>query len=55
MYIEHINAIIEHIHEETTDLYEAMADREFDKSASILEGLITFLNEVKEDFNPENL
>tara|TARA_E500000178_G_C16441719_1_gene496207 strand:+ start:231 stop:404 length:174 start_codon:yes stop_codon:yes gene_type:complete len=54
-HIEHINAIIEHIHEETTRLYEAMADREFEESKKILQELSSFIQDVKEGFAKESL
>lgn len=54
-HIEHINAIIEHIHEETTKLYEAMADREFEESKKILQELSSFIQDVKEGFAKESL
>lgn len=54
-HIEHINAIIEHIHEETTKLYEAMADREFEESQKILQELSSFIQDVKEGFAKESL
>ena len=54
-HIEHINAIIEHIHEETTRLYEAMADRKFEESKKILQELSSFIQDVKEGFAKESL
>ena len=54
-HIEHINAIIEHIHEETTRLYEAMADREFEESKKILQELSSFIQDAKEGFAKESL
>ena len=46
-HIEHINAIIEHIHEETTKLYEAMADREFEESQKILQELSSLFRTLR--------
>jgi hypothetical protein len=51
--VKHINHLMDSIHDQSSDIYESLVDKDFPQAESNINQLISTLNNIKSSFKDE--